>query len=260
MCATCATTSGRHLLAKESDAERSARRTFVEEFARLLEQWHGDVVQALEAGEINLLAAEATRRTVNRTLDAHRDAIQGAFETLWTDGGEAARAATVRRHDLDVDPGLSEQVARELRGYGADAWSETSETMVREIAGALREAHDAGLGAPEMERILREEVFPDMTAYEAERAARTSATGAAGRGAVSGIRDAGAPGKEWLATGPPYDRTRESHEEIDGQVVPVGAKFTTGAGNQAWWPGDPRLPPEDFIFCRCSVAPAWELP
>jgi hypothetical protein len=151
-------------------------------------------------------------------------------------------------------------VARELRGYGADAWDETSETMVEEIAESLREAHDAGLGVPEMERILREEVFPDMRAYEAERAARTSATGAAGRGAVSGIRDAGAPGKEWLATGPPYGRTRESHQEIDGQVVPVGSTFTTGAGNQAWWPGDPRLPLYDFVNCRCGVAPAWELP
>lgn len=258
MCSTCAS-ANRHLLAKESDAERSARRTFVEEFVRLLEQWHGDVPAALEAGQLNVLATEAARRTVARTLEEHRDAIRGTFETLWTEGGEAARAATVRRYDLDVPSEVSDRVAQELRGYARDAAEETTGRMTADIAEALREAHDAGLGVPEMERILREEVFPDMRGYEAERAARTAATGAAGRGAVSGIRDAGAPGKEWLATGPPYDRTREAHEEADGQIVPVGAKFTVG-GEQLWWPGDPRASPWNFIQCRCGVAPAWELP
>lgn len=256
MCSTCATPTGRDLLAKESDQERSARRSFIEEFVRLLEQWHGDVVTALEEGDLNLLAGEAARRTVSRTLEPYRGPIREAFETLWTAAAEASRTATVRRHDMDVDPDISQQLARELRGYGADAWDETSETMVEEIAGSLREAHDAGLGVPEMERILKEEVFPEMRGYEAERAARTSATGAAGRGAVSGIRDAGAPGKEWLAEDD--QRTRPAHDEADGQVVPVGAKFSVG-GEQLWWPGDPRASLDNIIYCRCGVAPVWDL-
>ena len=256
MCSTCQTASRTHLLAKESDAERSARRTFIEELTRLLEQWHQDVLAALEDGDLNLLAAEATRRTVSRTLDAHRDTIRVTFEELWTDGGQASRAVTARRYDLDIDEDLTDQVARELRSYGADAWSETSETMVANIAGSLREAHDAGLGVPELERILREDVFPDMRGYEAERAARTSATGAAGRGAVSGIRDAGAPGKRWLAEDD--GRERAAHREADNQVVAVGAKFTVD-GEQLWWPGDPRGSLSNILNCRCGVAPAWEL-
>lgn len=260
MCRACRSSKRNHLLKARSDAEEAAERTFIEEFVRLLEQWHADVVEALEAGELNLLATEAARRTIARTLDAHQQAMQEAFETLWVDTGEAARTADIRRYDLDAAPELSQQVTRELRQYAGDSWDETSETMIEEITAALRDAHDAGLSNDEMARILREDVFPDMRGYEATRAARTASTGAAGRGSVSGYRDAGVPGKEWLATGPPYNRTRESHEEIDGQVVPVGAKFTTGAGNQAWWPGDPRLPPSDFIHCRCAVAPAWDLP
>lgn len=245
-----------HRLAKESDAERSARQTFIEEFTSQLEQWHGDLLSALRDGAIILVAREAARRTVARTLDTHRDAIQSTFETLWVDGAEASRAATARRYDLNVSDELSDRVSRELQQYAADAWSETSETMVLKITDALRDAHDDGLGVPEIERILKEEVFPDMRGYEAERAARTSATGASGRGAVSSIRDAGAPGKEWLAE----DDARTSHRRADGQVVPVGSKFTIGAGHQAWWPGDPRLPPSELIHCRCGVAPVWELP
>lgn len=250
MCRAC--------LAKESDAEQSARRTFIEEFVRLLKRWHDDVLSALDAGDLNLLAAEAARRTVARTLDAHREPIRGTFETLWTDAAEAGRATTARRYDLDVSDELSDRVARELQDYAEGAWNETSETMVEEIADSLRDAHDDGLGVPEMERILREEVFPEMRGYEAERAARTSATGAAGRGAVSSIRDAGAPGKEWLATGPPYNRTRRAHREADGQVVPVGSKFTVD-GEELWWPGDPRASLDNIINCRCGAAPVWDL-
>jgi len=258
MCLACAsTTPNRHLLAKESDSERSARRSFIEEFVRLLREWHGDVVDALSDNEINVMAAEAARKTIDQTLDPYREPIRETFDTLWADGGRAGRATTARRYDLDVDVDVSDQVARELRQYAGDAWGETSETMVREIAAALREAHDAGLGVPEMERILSEEVFPEMRGYEAERAARTSATGAAARGAVSGIRDAGAPGKKWLAEDD--RRTRAAHDDADGQVVPVGAKFTVG-GEQLWWPGDPRGSLSNIINCRCGVAPAWELP
>lgn len=245
-----------HLLAKDSDAERSAREKFIEEFVRLLRQWHDDLLSALQAGDLILVRDEAARRTVARTLDAHRDVLRGSVQTLWADGGKAGRTTTVRRYDLDVSDDLSDRVVRELEEYGAGAWSETSETMVREISAALRDAYDAGVGVPEMERILKEEVFPDMRGWEAERVARTSATGAAARGAVSGIRDAGAPGKKWLAEDD--HRTRDEHDEADGQVVPVGSKFTVDS-EQLWWPGDPRGSPSNIINCRCGVAPAWEL-
>jgi hypothetical protein len=255
MCATCGART--HLLAKASPGEDSARRTFIETFVGLLERWHDDVLSALESGEILLGADEAARRSIIRTLRDHRDAITSTFETLWTDAGAAGRAATVRRYDLDVADDVSDRVARELRDYADGASTLTTERMATDIAAALRDAYDAGIGVPEMERILREEVFPDMRGYEAERVARTSATGAAARGAVSSIRDAGAPGKEWLAEDDA--RTRAAHRSADGQVVPVGAKFTV-SGEQLWWPGDPRGSLANIINCRCGVAPAWELP
>lgn len=255
MCVACGGRS--QLLAKASPGEDSARRTFIEAFVDLLAAWHDDVLSALESGEVLLGADEAARRSIVRTLRAHRDAITATFETLWSDAGAAGRAATVRRYDLDVADDVTERVARELREYAAGASELTTERMAADIAAALREAYDAGLGVPEMERILREEVFPDMRGYEAERVARTSATGAAARGAVSSIRDAGAPGKEWLAEDD--TRTRRTHRDADGQVVPVGSKFTVG-GHMAWWPGDPRLPIDEIANCRCGVAPVWELP
>lgn len=255
MCDACSQNPLRRL-AKESDAERSARETFLEEFNAVLEEWHSDLLTAIRDGTVVLATREAARRTTARVLDQHRDALEAAFAGLWEDGAEAGRAATARRYDLDVDDELTDRVRRELQEYAADAAEQTGSRMTDDIAEALRDAHSDGLSRDEIAEILQEDVFPDMRGYEADRAARTAATGSSARGAVSSIRDAGAPGKQWLVADDL--RTRDSHDDIDGQVVPVGGKFTTGKGNQAWWPGDPRLPPSDFINCRCAVAPAWD--
>jgi uncharacterized protein with gpF-like domain len=257
MCVACGHRT--HALAKDSDTERAAREAFLDELVRILGEWHDDVLAALREGRLRLAADEAARRTVARVLTEYRDPIDTTTTTAWRDGAAAGRAATVRRYDLDVPVGedaLADRVRRELQDYALQQADQFTGRMVVDVAAALRDAHDAGIGVPEMERILAEEVFPDMTSYEAERIARTAGTGAAARGAVSSIRDAGAPGKEWLAEDD--SRTRAAHNAADGQVVPVGSKFTVG-GQRLWWPGDPRGGPENVINCRCGVAPVWDL-
>lgn len=55
--------------------------------------------------------------------------------------------------------------------------------------------------------------------------------------------------KVWLATMDP--RTRDTHFVADGQRVPFGGVFTVG-GFPGLFPGDPDLPPQERIQCRCS--------
>lgn len=250
MCQHCSS-----LLAKDSPSEQTIREAFVETFADLLRQWHEDIVGAL-GEDLTTASQRATRETLARLLDEYRDAVTASFETLYEDGAEAGRAVTIRRYDLDVDPRVEDNLIRELREYAADASDEIQGRMTDDIARSLREAWDDGLGQPEIERILQEEVFPEMRGYEAERAARTEGTAASARGAISSIQDAGAPGKEWLAEDD--TRTRTSHRAADGQVVPVGATFEID-GHAAQWPGDPRLPIGERANCRCNVAPVWDL-
>ncbi|MDT3434696.1 phage minor head protein [Haloarcula sp. 1CSR25-25] len=242
-------------LAKDSPTEDAVRRTFIEAFVRLLRQWHDDILSGLRDGDIRPGSQRAIRRTIGRYLDAYRDGVTASFETLYEDGAEAGRAVTIRRFDLDVNPRLRDNVRRELQTYAAAASDQMQTRMADDIARALREAFDDGLGQPEIEALLTD-VFEDMRGYEAERAARTEGTAASARGAASSIRDAGAPGKVWLAEDDA--RTRVSHRDADGQVVPVGAQFDID-GHSAWWPGDPRLPMSERANCRCSVAPVWDL-
>lgn len=56
--------------------------------------------------------------------------------------------------------------------------------------------------------------------------------------------------KKWVAT--PGSRTRPSHREANGQVVPIHEPFTVG-GHQAQFPLDPNLPARESIRCRCRM-------
>lgn len=56
--------------------------------------------------------------------------------------------------------------------------------------------------------------------------------------------------KRWLATDDA--RTRPDHRHADGQLVPLRQPFTVG-GWPLQFPGDPTGPPEQVIWCRCSL-------
>lgn len=56
--------------------------------------------------------------------------------------------------------------------------------------------------------------------------------------------------KRWLATGD--ERTRPSHEDADGQLVPLDQPFQVG-GVSMDYPGDPAGPDEEVCNCRCTV-------
>lgn len=65
----------------------------------------------------------------------------------------------------------------------------------------------------------------------------------------------GALKKIWLATGD--DRTRDSHIDAHGQVIPIDDVFTVG-GHPAQFPGDPQLPIRERARCRCTQVPYME--
>jgi nicotinamide riboside kinase len=58
--------------------------------------------------------------------------------------------------------------------------------------------------------------------------------------------------RRWMAT---MDaRTRDTHAEMDGQVVGMDEPFVSPSGAELMFPGDPSAPAEEVINCRCVVA------
>jgi hypothetical protein len=73
-------------------------------------------------------------------------------------------------------------------------------------------------------------------------------------GTLHGLTVSGAQAQKiWLSL--KDSRVRETHQEADGQIVPVTSTFTVG-GYAAQYPGDPSLPASEAVNCRCVMAVA----
>lgn len=94
----------------------------------------------------------------------------------------------------------------------------------------------------------------DRAESAAMRDARTAYTGAQNAGRVEAMRQAQSMGikvrKKWMAT---FDfKTRDTHRELDGQVVNVDEDFHVD-GERIAYPGDPTAEPELVYNCRCTL-------
>lgn len=93
-----------------------------------------------------------------------------------------------------------------------------------------------------------------MNETSAIRNARTAVTGAENRGRLDMLREADKNGvhtrKVWSAI---HDnRTRHSHEELDGQEAEIDEPFYSEFG-EIMMPGDPDADPADVYNCRCRL-------
>jgi len=91
--------------------------------------------------------------------------------------------------------------------------------------------------------------FDQLQTWEAKRIARTEINNSHNTATMDIYADMNVEYVQWSAAGD--DRTRDSHVEVDGEIVPLGASFSNGLG----FPGDTSGPIEEWINCRCSVAP-----
>src|SRR5690554_4761056 len=132
---------------------------------------------------------------------------------------------------------------------GARIQSVTNVTLTR-IRRVLEQGVNEGLGVEEI--ASRMERSNAVNRIRARVIARTEIISASNAGSDLGARSTGLSlNKEWVATAD--GRTREDHEEIGGSVVGMDELFSVG-GFEARYPGDPDLPPDQSIQCRCTQA------
>jgi SPP1 gp7 family putative phage head morphogenesis protein len=139
---------------------------------------------------------------------------------------------------------LAREVVRQRIG-GVDM--ETRQNILRAIARGFVE----GEGQDDVaKRIL--DVIPSISRARAAVIARTETHGAANYGSMQAASATGIlMDKEWLAAAD--ERTRETHVEADGQIVPMDGAFRVGDALMEY-PGDPAGPAEEVINCRCTLA------
>jgi SPP1 gp7 family putative phage head morphogenesis protein len=94
----------------------------------------------------------------------------------------------------------------------------------------------------------------EMNKAAAIRSARTIVTGAENKGRIDSYKRAEDDGiileKEWIATSDA--RTRDWHNELDGQTRPTDKPFENAIG-KIMFPGDPSADGANVYNCRCTL-------
>lgn len=121
----------------------------------------------------------------------------------------------------------------------------------KHIKSAVTQGIIQGESMPKIAKRLENVVGMDKRA--AIRNARTAVNGAENAGRMDSFYRAKEMGigvkKQWLAT--PDGRTRDSHVEIDLEVVELEENFSNGCE----YPGDPGGDPAEVYGCRCAMIP-----
>lgn len=153
-------------------------------------------------------------------------------------------SATVARL-IKEDPELLPR--REVNGTKSEAWN------VKTISNCVVQGIIQGESIPDIaKRIARDTASTDMKAMV--RYARTAMTGAQNAGRLQAMREGARQGievkKMWLST--LDDRTRDAHQELDGQIADIDKPFDSMLG-PIMYPGDPAADEANIWNCRCAL-------
>lgn len=144
----------------------------------------------------------------------------------------------------DLLPPVGKNTAERIASGEIRRWN------MREVQSVMTQGILQGKSIPKIAKDLAKTVG-DRNMHSAVRDARTMMTSAQSAGRLDSYRRAESMGikmgKQWMAT---HDgRTRHSHRDIDGELVPVEALFSNGLR----FPADPYGAPAEVYNCRCTM-------
>ena len=256
MCQTIGPVTRRRLRQKRRwPAEvQSAIDDFEAEFSGLSARMRDRLADAVvarditESGDINA--------AVRSVLAEDREELRVVLTEGATNGAEAGRRMASRRFGLDIDFNVVPQAAlNDLTDFVDDVNDDVLDTIGDGVESTLEDAFEDGLDRDAVADIMQDQLDNELGDAAAQRHARTLVQGASERGTHSAIQESSAIGERWVATND--GRTRDTHIEAEGQIVPVETSFRVG-GSRLEHPGDPGGPIEEIANCRCTAVPVFE--
>ena len=229
-----------------------------EEVLKNLEEYWNDAM--LLQGHIDLILApiEESHEAYYKILEKHNKKEYRLGEK------EAERI-------IDIQNKHAEKSIRRLKGFfnkkrtnpmfGTIDWSEedllqktiitsksTLARITKDLNQILTKGYTDGVGINMVANMITTR-FNQLETWEAKRIARTEIHNSHNRGVMRTYEAVGVEYTQWIAAND--DRTRESHAEIDGEIIEVGGTYSNGLQ----YPGDTSGDIEEWINCRCSNAP-----
>lgn len=122
--------------------------------------------------------------------------------------------------------------------------TDTTKGQIRKLIAASESQGDSIVDMAEaIDTLYLDQIIPNRSVV----IARTEVIGASNAGSQQAAQQTGLDlQKEWIATRD--ERTRNSHEDLDGEVRDLNEPYSNGL----MYPGDPVGSAEDVIQCRCT--------
>lgn len=177
-------------------------------------------------------------------------AVQGVREQLEKINARESAAVTAAVFEI---PKVTNPLAESFMENATNRLVAIGDVVWYTARGEMLTGLQLGEGVAEVRERVKSSI--NVSAKRAQVIARTELNSAMNNGAYAQMKALNvATVKEWIAT--PDDRTRESHEEVDGEEIDGDAKFMVG-GFPMDHPHDLNGPPSETINCRCTLA--WEI-
>jgi len=235
--------------------ERRMRAGFIEIFNRQQRDVLEQLRRLAQMAGMDLGAAREARLALNPNDlvpdvdEVDRKSIQTLYERLIAERGEAAAAE------------IGQEISINIQSGNVAAWvrSQTERALTYTVATTRYDVRESLARGIEAQESFSQLVGRVNDVFEGRRAnaltiARTETQPAYNFATQEAWRESGVvEQKEWLTVGDDQVRAEHSAAEAAGPVD-IEKPFDVG-GNPAMYPGDPGLPPELSINCRCVIQP-----
>ena len=144
--------------------------------------------------------------------------------------------------------GTLEEAEEELLTKTFIASQRTIARIGADINAIITQGYTSGKGINVVAQMLQTR-FQQLETWEAKRIARTEIHNAHNNAVMKTYETLNVEYTQWIAADD--DRTRESHLEVDREIIRIGDTYSNGLQ----YPGDTSGPIEEWINCRCSNAP-----
>lgn len=180
--------------------------------------------------------------------DAKKDSTRRTTQ-MYTSAVEEGAKSFLEAANISIDFDLLTQPAKDFLLKKRMEIGDIIDTpLYDQVRGALVNGMNEGASVDRIAEMVLE-VF-DVNRSRARRIARTEIAQAFNFGRYAAMDAAGVEKIEWLSARD--DRVRDSHEEVDGDVITLGDQFKNGLR----YPSDPEGPAEEVVNCRCTSLPA----
>lgn len=237
------------------------------EIAHFFKKLENEILSLIDENEIfNITTNNLAEEIIASHFEEYYDIILNYNIKAYDNGSEYVSSITkIRKNESIISKaiksitfnvselfGYSENIYSNLRNQTFQGSTKTMERANTNINNVISEGYKEGLGNKEIGKNIQNE-FKGLKSWEAERIATTEVNGAQSLGAYEQYFENNTEYHQWLGAGD--DRMRNTHRELDGEIVKVGTPFSNGLLH----PGDRNGPIKEWIYCRCTTVP-WICP